>query len=38
VFFEDFDEVWDVEDDELLECGLDNPDNCDSCQKRALWI
>ena len=32
VFFEDFDEVdFDV-DDEVLECGLENPDVCESCQ------
>ena len=32
VFCEDFDEVWDVDDDEVLECGLENPDYCESCQ------
>ena len=30
--FEDFDELWDVDDDEVLECGLENPDYCESCQ------
>ena len=24
--------VWDVEDDEVLECGLENPEYCESCQ------
>ena len=32
MFFEDFDEVFDVDDDEVLECGLENPDICESCQ------
>ena len=32
VFSEYFDEVdYDV-DDEVLECGLENPDICESCQ------
>ena len=32
VFSEDFDDVnYDV-DDEVLECGLENPDICESCQ------
>tara|TARA_R100000322_G_scaffold152629_1_gene110668 strand:- start:266 stop:388 length:123 start_codon:yes stop_codon:yes gene_type:complete len=32
VFSENFDEVdYDV-DDEVLECGLENPDICESCQ------
>jgi hypothetical protein len=32
VFSEDFDEIdYDV-DDEVLECGLENPDICESCQ------
>jgi hypothetical protein len=32
VFSEDFDKVdYDV-DDEVLECGLENPDICESCQ------
>ena len=30
--FEDFDGLWDVDDDEVLECGLENPDVCESCQ------
>ena len=32
VFFEDFDELWDVEDDEVLECGVENPEYCESWQ------
>ncbi len=32
MFSEDFDEVWDVDDDEVLECGLENPEYCESCQ------
>ena len=32
MFFEDFAEGWDVEDDEVLECGLENPEYCESCQ------
>ena len=32
MFFEDFDEVWDVEDDEVLEGGLENPEYCERCQ------
>jgi len=32
VFSEDFDEMFDDDDDEVLECGLENPDYCDSCQ------
>ena len=32
MFFEDFDEVFDLDDDEVLECGLENPDICESCQ------
>lgn len=32
MFSEDFDEInFDV-DDEVLECGLENPDVCESCQ------
>ena len=29
---EDFDGLWDFDDDEVLECGLENPDYCESCQ------
>lgn len=25
-------EHWRIEDDELLECGLENPEICESCQ------
>ena len=32
MFFEDFDKVFDVDDDEVLECGLENPEYCESCQ------
>ena len=32
MFFEDFDELFDDDDDEVLECGLENPEYCDSCQ------
>lgn len=28
----DFDSMWDFEDDEVLECGLENPEYCESCQ------
>ena len=28
----DFDSMWDFGDDEVLECGLENPDYCESCQ------
>ena len=36
MFSEDFDEVWDVEDDEVLECGLENPEYCESCQQEVI--
>lgn len=30
---EDFDwDMFDEDDDEVLECGLENPDICESCQ------
>ena len=32
VFSEDFDEIIDDDNDEVLECGLENPDYCESCQ------
>ncbi len=32
MFSEDFDEVFDDADDEVLECGLENPEYCESCQ------
>ena len=32
MFFEDFDEMFDDDDDEVLECGLENPEYCASCQ------
>ena len=33
VFSEDFDwNMFDEDDDEVLECGLENPDVCESCQ------
>jgi len=32
MFFEDFDELFDDDDDEVLECGLENPEYCESCQ------
>jgi len=32
MFFEDFDELFDDVDDEVLECGLENPEYCESCQ------
>ena len=32
VFSEDFDEMFDDDDDEVLECGLENPEYCESCQ------
>jgi hypothetical protein len=25
-------EHWLIEDDEVLECGIENPDYCESCQ------
>lgn len=28
----EFDFVMDVEDDEPIECGIENPEICDSCQ------
>ena len=32
-FLENFDwDMFDEEDDEVLECGLENPDICESCQ------
>ena len=32
VFSEDFDEIIDDDNDEVLQCGLENPDICESCQ------
>ena len=32
MFFEDFDEVFDLDDDEVLECGIENPEICESCE------
>ena len=32
MFSEDFDEIVDVVEDELLQCGLEDPDVCESCQ------
>ena len=33
MFSEDFDDAdFGVDDDEVLECGLENPDICESCQ------
>ena len=32
VFSEDFDEKIDDDNDEVLQCGLENPDICESCQ------
>ena len=33
MFSEDFDDAdFGVDDDEVLECGLENPDYCESCQ------
>lgn len=29
---EDFEGMWSLEDDEVLECGLENPEICESCQ------
>jgi|TARA_R110000803_G_scaffold206631_1_gene274030 hypothetical protein len=29
---DDFDFVMDVDDDEILACGIENPDVCESCQ------
>jgi hypothetical protein len=29
---EDFDGMWDFDEEEVLECGLENPDVCESCQ------
>ena len=32
MFFEDFDEVFDLDGDEVLECGIENPEVCESCE------
>ena len=32
MFSEDFDEIIDDDNDEVLQCGLENPDYCESCQ------
>ena len=36
MFFEDFDELFDDADDEVLECGLENPEYCESCQQEVI--